>query len=80
MVHANSITFAAAANHPLPVVAVLIEPHQNSLTSNDPVAVIARTWLNLDMPDLANPSNTAKQRFDERLRKIVKHTPVEKPE
>jgi len=45
-----------------------------------PVAVIAKTWLNLEMVALANLSHTALQCFDERLKKLVKHKPVqEKP-
>ncbi len=53
---------------------------RRGLVAGAPVAVIVGTWLNIEMLALANLSNTTTQRFNERLRKIVKHKPVEMPE
>ena len=45
-----------------------------------PLAVVAGPCLNLDMSALANSFDTTAERINVRLRKIVKHKPVEKPE
>jgi len=50
------------------------------MAANAPVAVIAAPWLNPYMTVGPFTSSDAEACFDERLRSVVKHEPVEKPE